>query len=526
MVKFRYPCFSEIDIFGIPPLFTIRGRATFQSQIGSFLTLICIIIIGIYISYFLNQMINHKSPNLYSTVLYDSTPPEIELKRNNFSFVFGLQTKEYINYIDESIYEVKAFQSKLSYKNNSIYNYENIPLKIIKCNEYKFEIIPENFKKLPLNNLYCIDNDINLKGEYMKEEWNYIRLNFIKCENSTENKCKSEEEINELLIGGYIRIFIPDYNFDPTNYLKPYIPYVKNLYGTFSFKYFEDIFLYFKLVEVITDSGYFFENTKSINFVSYDYIQNDINLEELNHFLSLTIKVSTKRETYKRSYIKLQTICSNVGGMLKIILLIGEYSLYFIRITLYKNYILEFFNLDESEIRLKKIRKIYNLPGNNKSKIPNIFGDFSILDNNNSFNLLNNNSTLKFCNLKVNHLKEKQNLKNVGFKVIEGKYENKSIDDFSINKNNSLFTGEKNNILKSNNYLIEGDLLNKRTKTYGAKKVTKTLLYRGGDSNLTKNKIQELNQIHDRESKNVFENYKKKKNLKLNLQKKIQVKVY
>jgi hypothetical protein len=463
MVKFRYPCFSEIDIFGIPPLFTIRGRATFQSQIGSFLTLICIIIIGIYISYFLNQMINHKSPNLYSTVLYDSTPPEIELKRNNFSFVFGLQTKEYINYIDESIYEVKAFQSKLSYKNNSIYNYENIPLKIIKCNEYKFEIIPENFKKLPLNNLYCIDNDINLKGEYMKEEWNYIRLNFIKCENSTENKCKSEEEINELLIGGYIRIFIPDYNFDPTNYLKPYIPYVKNLYGTFSFKYFEDIFLYFKLVEVITDSGYFFENTKSINFVSYDYIQNDINLEELNHFLSLTIKVSTKRETYKRSYIKLQTICSNVGGMLKIILLIGEYSLYFIRITLYKNYILEFFNLDESEIRLKKIRKIYNLPGNNviKLNIENIFPNLNNKDNSPFANEIHKNLSNTISN----------NFKNFGFKVIEEKSENinkkfESENKNLINHNNESFIHKeiKSNIIQ-NNYLLNGGFFRQKSKS-------------------------------------------------------------
>ena len=463
MVKFRYPCFSEIDIFGIPPLFTIRGRATFQSQIGSFLTLICIIIIGIYISYFLNQMINHKSPNLYSTVLYDSTPPEIELKRNNFSFVFGLQTKEYINYIDESIYEVKAFQSKLSYKNNSIYNYENIPLKIIKCNEYKFEIIPENFKKLPLNNLYCIDNDINLKGEYMKEEWNYIRLNFIKCENSTENKCKSEEEINELLIGGYIRIFIPDYNFDPTNYLKPYIPYVKNLYGTFSFKYFEDIFLYFKLVEVITDSGYFFENTKSINFVSYDYIQNDINLEELNHFLSLTIKVSTKRETYKRSYIKLQTICSNVGGMLKIILLIGEYSLYFIRITLYKNYILEFFNLDESEIRLKKIRKIYNLPGNNviKLNIENIFPNLNNKDNSPFANEIHKNLSNTISN----------NFKNFGFKVIEEKSENinkkfESENKNLINHNNESFIHKeiKSNIIQ-NNYLSNGGFFRQKSKS-------------------------------------------------------------
>ena len=482
MVKFRYPCFSEIDIFGIPPLFTIRGRATFQSQIGSFLTLICIIIIGIYISYFLNQMINHKSPNLYSTVLYDSTPPEIELKRNNFSFVFGLQTKEYINYIDESIYEVKAFQSKLSYKNNGIYDYENIPLKIIKCNEYKFEIIPENFKKLPLNNLYCIDNDINLKGEYMKEEWNYIRLNFIKCENSTENKCKSEEEINELLVGGYIRIFIPDYNFDPTNYLKPYIPYVKNLYGTFSFKYFEDIFLYFKLVEVITDSGYFFENTKSINFVSYDYIQNDINLEELNHFLSLTIKVSTKRETYKRSYIKLQTICSNVGGMLKIILLIGEYSLYFIRITLYKNYILEFFNLDESEIRLKKIRKIYNLPGNNviKLKIENIFPN------------LNNNDNSPFTNEIHKNLNNtiSNNFKNFGFKVIEEKSENinkkfESENKNLINHNNESFIHKeiKSNIIQ-NNYLLNGAFFRQKSKSKDIQ-LTNSFLSKGKNSVLS-----------------------------------------
>ena len=47
--------------------------------------------------------------------------------------------------------------------------------------------------------------------------------------------------------------------------------------------------------------------------------------------------------------------------MLKIILLVGDYTVYLIRITLYKNYILEFFNLDESEIRLKEVRKIYKL---------------------------------------------------------------------------------------------------------------------------------------------------------------------
>ena len=92
--------------------------------------------------------------------------------KNNFSFVFGLQTKDYINYIDESIYKVNGFQTiaKLNEKGN--YDLINQPLKIIKCNEYQFNIVPGQFKKLPLQNLYCLDSNINLKGENMRD-WNY-----------------------------------------------------------------------------------------------------------------------------------------------------------------------------------------------------------------------------------------------------------------------------------------------------------------------------------------------------------------
>ncbi len=231
MSKDKNSFFKRFDIFGIHPLFTIRGKSTFQTQIGSFITFICIFLIIIYISYFLYEMINHVSPNLNSTILYDETPPEVKLMKNNFSFVFGLQTKDYINYIDESIYKVNGFQtiSKLNEKGN--YDLINQPLKIIKCNEYQFNIAPGQFKKLPLQNLYCLDSNINLKGENMRD-WNYIRLNFSKCENSTknENSCKSNNEINEYLNGGYIGLFILDNIFEPGKYLKPYRTYIKNLY--------------------------------------------------------------------------------------------------------------------------------------------------------------------------------------------------------------------------------------------------------------------------------------------------------
>ena len=61
MSKYKYYFFKRIDIFEISPLFTIRGRKTFQTQIGRCLTLMCIILILIYLYVFLNQLINHKN---------------------------------------------------------------------------------------------------------------------------------------------------------------------------------------------------------------------------------------------------------------------------------------------------------------------------------------------------------------------------------------------------------------------------------------------------------------------------------
>ena len=483
MGKTQYPLFKQIDIFGISPLFTIRGRGTFQTQIGSFLTIICVMLIIIYISIFLNEMIYHKSPNIQSTIYYDEIPSEIQLKKENFVFIFGLKTKDNINFIDESIYNVEGNQIKININDKNVYYYDNEALNIIKCSEYKFEFSNENFKKLPLDNLYCIDNDLNFKGEYMSKFWNYIKLNFSKCQNLTnQNFCKSENEINEILNGGYIEIYIPDYNFEPLKYNDPYNIYIRNLYKSFSIKYFEEIFLYFKLIEIITDSGYFFENKKKINITSYDYIQNDIDFRDYSHFLSISMRLSSKREIYERSYIKLQAIFSNVGGMLKIILLIGEYTVYFIRMTLYKNYILEFFNLDESEIRLKKIRKMYNLTGNINLKNNTMFRDMNnITEKNNSF-----------------LIKSKNNdgiMSSKGLKIIDENSENNSYTNSIVNKKNSfILSGTKKTI--QNNYLLKkNEFLNEKSKSKENQSAFK-LLYRNSnkdESNLHSNFLKKDN---------------------------------
>ena len=382
-------------MFGIPPLFTIRGHQTFQTSIGSILTILCFLIMIIYVSYFFKQMIYHTNPSILSSIYNDEIPKFINLTKKNFSFAFGLQNKEYTNYIDESVYIVKGVQTKVYLRKNGSSEIYQTPIKIIKCNEYNFNIIPEYFEKLPLNDLYCLNDEFyEIEGEYKREIYSYIKLNFSKCENSTENNfyCKPLEVIDEYLYGGFIGIFMIDYSLVPRDYNNPFISYGKNLYNSFSGKFFVDLFLYLKNIEIITDQGYFFTEKKKLNFAAYDYLHTNIDHRISDHFLSLTIRVSSKREIHERSYIKIQSIFSNIGGMLKIILLFGEYSIYFIKMTLYKNYILEFFNLDESEIRLKEVREKYSSIRKHlstQSKI-NIL-TLSNLSNNNSFVLNNNN---------------------------------------------------------------------------------------------------------------------------------------
>ncbi len=71
--------FRYIDIFGVPPLFTIRGYQTFQTIIGSIFTLLCILIMIIYISIFLHQMFFHTKPTILSSIYNDEIPKSVNL---------------------------------------------------------------------------------------------------------------------------------------------------------------------------------------------------------------------------------------------------------------------------------------------------------------------------------------------------------------------------------------------------------------------------------------------------------------
>ena len=230
-------------------------------------------------------------------------------------------------------------------------------MSIIPCSKYTFKIIPEYFELLNLDNLYCINisTNIYLKGDFNQKQWTYLNFEFNKCINSSSNNnsCAPQEEIDSRLDGGYIGMFMTDLNVIPNNFHNPTSVYGKNVFTTFSAKEYLDLWLYLKRIQLNTDSGLLLDFNNIESFFGLDSLRETRDFRIGINFLTVKIRMSLSRNVNERSYEKLQTLAANIGGLMKLCLLLGEIMVYFFRDILYKDYLVSYFTFNsqsDSEI--------------------------------------------------------------------------------------------------------------------------------------------------------------------------------
>ena len=374
--------FIKLDFLGTKPCFTVNGNENYKTYFGSLMSIITFFLVSYFFLYFSIQIITHKNPKLITSIYNDEIPPKIKIKKKNFAFGFGLQTLNYDNFMDESIYTVEIIKSIVTLNKDGSNNEQQIIINKTKCNQNEFDSIPDYFKGIPIEKLYCIDTEeITLGGEHKANIWIYYTIKFLMCKNSTENNnsCYSIDVINKYLEGGYLGIFMSDINIIPTNYSNPIRLYGKNLFTTFSIKHYVDCWLYIKRIYIQTDKGLFLNHFKEDLYYAFDSLENYIDYRQNDNFLNLRIRENAKREVYQRIYLKIQEVTANAGGIVQVCSIISQILIYFIKTTLYKNYINQFFNFDllfKDYKYLEKISKVLNYNNNfnlcNKSNL-NIF---------------------------------------------------------------------------------------------------------------------------------------------------------
>ena len=335
------------DFLGRTQMFTISKKNTFQTFIGSIISIIIVVLMTYFIFYFGLQVIQRKKPNVISTIYNDPDPGQTNLTSDNFGFTIGLQNPDYSLYINESIYTINLTLFTVIKERNGIDKNIITPLSIIPCSKYTVKIIPEYFELMDLDNLYCINpsTDIYLKGDFGQNNWTYLNFEFNKCINSSlnNNSCASQEEIDSRLDGGYIGMFMTDLDVIPNNFRNPTSFYGKNVFTTFSAREYLDLWVYLKRIELNTDSGLLLNSNHNEEFFGLDTYRETRDYRNGNNFLTVKMRMSLSRNVYDRSYEKLQTIAADIGGIMKLCLVVGEVLVYFFREILYKDFLASFF---------------------------------------------------------------------------------------------------------------------------------------------------------------------------------------
>ena len=439
-MSYIFELFIYLDLFGTKPRFLIDGYKSQRSYIGAFISIICCSCVFMFFIYFFEKILSHSKPNMVVSNLIDDLPDKYYFT-DDFVFAISLQFPNYTNYVDESIYFLKLYDVEYIFLEDNSYIFKEKEIPITLCSNYNIKVLPEYFGGLNLKQLYCANfSGYYLEGEYGQKKWRTLNFKFRKCTNfSNYNNCLNQEEIDKYLQSGYVDIFMTDKMIVPKDFKNPTKIYGKNIFDSINGMDYMDYWIYLKRLEVQTDEGIIFEQIAKTSVISFEKTST-MKYSLLDEtFLQVILRISINKEIYDRTYMKLQEALANVGGMVKIIFTIGEILNYITKIILYRNYILQFFNMDYFKA-IKNNKK--NIKYNKLVTIPPL-----IITNKNLLNLNTENNIELRDYIQINN----SNI-NLQFHNNSSIIKNQSLQELlSIKNKNGIKKILNNNIIKNEN---------------------------------------------------------------------------
>ena len=474
-----FELFIYLDLFGTKPRFLIDGYKSQRSYIGALISIICCSCVFMFFIYFFEKILSHSKPNMVVSNLIDDLPDKYYFN-DDFVFAISLQFPNYTNYVNESIYFLKLYDVEYQFLEDNSYIFKEKEIPITLCSNYNIKVLPEYFGGLNLKQLYCANfSGYYLEGEYGQKKWRTLNFKFSKCRNfSNYNNCLNQEEIDKYLQSGYVDIFMTDKMIVPKDFKNPTKIYGKNIFDSINGKEYMDYWIYLKRLEVQTDEGIVFDQIVKTSVLSFEKTST-MKYSLLDEtFLQVILRISINKDIYDRTYMKLQEALANVGGMVKIIFTIGEILNYLTKLILYRNYILQFFNMDYF-IAIKNNKK--NIKHNKSVTIPPL-----IITNKNLLNLNTENNIELRDYIQINN----SNI-NLQFHNNSSFIKNQSLQELLSIKNKN----ESKKILNSNISKNENKNKNNHTMFYTDYnfKVNKNYLY----NKVIRRKIRKYHSILD-----------------------------
>ena len=458
--KFISKIYNYFDIFGKEVDLYYKGRARRNSWIGCLFTFLYA---GMYIAFFVYKLVimfKRTDVTFYETNAFTGEEPYIQLTPDKFYGGFALvnpYTRE--TYINDTIYTASATFYNMEKRDGS-WTYVTLPktFELEPCKLENFgEKYRELFKEKKMDKMHCIPKlNETLRGHLTYDRYSYYKVSFTPCINSTKNNnhCQPLMTIMMHLTQAAVTFKMEDIDITPQDYSNPVVLRAKEVSATVGKLLFQDIHSYFQVVNIETDEDFIgFEALSSIKkekYIKYDesIILSNLKPNNLNtaiwneSIVDVTVNLSEKELTQKRTYPKLIVVLGDVGGFMEIFYSLFNLLSIFLTDSMFKiSLVNHLFSFDVNKKLI--LIKNKNLKNNNCSLVESIdiYNQAKNYKNSNENISLKENNNISYetnCKLKndINIKKKKKKKKRGDIYSLSAKHLNKKEDDIlSKNKN-------------------------------------------------------------------------------------------
>ena len=262
--------------------------------------------------------------------------------------------------------------------------WETIPLQLETCKLEKFgEEYRNIFKEKNIDHLHCVTAlDHVLEGHLTYDVCSYYFVKFFPCINGINGRanCKPIEIVRKNLTQTFVTFKMEDVDLTPKLYNTPVELRGKEVSDNVGKSLFQDVRSFFQIINIETDEDILgfeaLQEIKKEKYIKYDQsvilssLKQDI-FETGDSICDVTIALSEKELTQRRTYPKLIEVLGDVGDLMEVFFSFFRIISSFLTDTLYETSLVNHlfsFDLD---------KKVLLIKDKNKDSKKNLFKDDS-----------------------------------------------------------------------------------------------------------------------------------------------------
>lgn len=484
-----------IDIFQEETMFTDRGKKNYRSILGAVLSLMLIVATIVLAVLFGREIYQRKRPSLSVSENYIKNS-RVKVQDINPFMLFTDAYGQMIPNIHD-YYEFLLFYVTVTDKLEGGMGYLNWTIERCTMDHFKGVLdkvsqndIAEIITGLPT---YCFN--YNNSTDYFQNQYKDVNSTWFEIDISLCNpkKKKCGDNFNFIKQESYLTLFFVNSYTDSLNYDNPVKYYYDKITTQLTYLYLKRNFIFFSNNQYRSDNGWIIEDTRYIDYYQlYKYIpeiNSKVDYDDGYVLWNTLVSPNISKET-NRSYVKVQNLFANIGGIVNaFIIIINVFFNHYLRFNFVMS-LREFLNPSDKDYQLKRALHIQSFMGlrdveNEKNENNNIINK----SENNYCTVTNTNNNLNNNLINVNNIdRTTENYNNINNKAIE--IQNKfCIKNKSIEKNNAECNDKQENNQSYNSFNNFTNKLNKEDLKLNNQNKVVAKVANDGNSEIEKPKI-------------------------------------